>query len=65
MHSAGFYLIGLNQFFVFQRERRRADVGEIVVAGMVVPALGVKNIEEKAFRPLVAKRERLRHEAAA
>ena len=35
------------------------------VAGRVAPALGVKNIEENAFRPLVAKRERVRFIAAA
>jgi hypothetical protein len=41
-----------------------------VVAGMVAGGAGaggcsVKNIEEKAFRPLVAKRERVRPAAAA
>ena len=58
----------MKKFFVFQRERRRAGVGGIVLlaaAGVVASGAGVKNIEEMAFLPLLAKRDRLRHEAAA
>lgn len=36
-----------------------------VAAGGVMSGAGVKNIEEMAFLPLLAKRDRLRHEAAA
>jgi hypothetical protein len=37
----------------------------MVAGGGGAGGCSVKNIEEKAFRPLVAKRDRLRHEAAA
>lgn len=60
-----FYLNGLKKFFVFHLERSRGEVAGMVFVGAGAGCCSVKNIEEMAFRPLVAKRERVRLIAAA